>query len=127
LSAVNGYFWYSPAFRKINYCFCINMKEAFFLSVRLRAGRPHMVHKGNCPFLEGTNDSKFLGNFSSPGEAIREAGKFFHTPDRCGFCMKKEDHAESSMVPFQVSVTRKYLSSRQVESTWESPLIMSKS
>jgi len=103
-----------------------NMKDHYFLSVRRKAVMSHLVHKGDCPFLHEANEKIFLGTHNSHREAFRAAGGYYKTIDRCVFCMKVGDPPEKRVTTPGSLLIRKFISTAQVEATWESAFLISK-
>lgn len=102
------------------------MKEAYYLTVRLRRGRINIVHKKKCPFLHGISEKIFLGMLDSPLEAIRVGSKYFRSAEKCLFCLGKDNPQHNNDMSEEIRVGCNLLSADQVEPALESALFCAK-
>lgn len=61
----------------------------YYVRVKPQLDGENAVHKENCPFLDGIKLKRYLGEFVSAREAIKEAQKFYSRSKGCSFCNKE--------------------------------------
>lgn len=58
----------------------------YYVNERAQANGDHEVHNQSCAFLPSMENRKYLGEFTSCKEAVREAKRSYSTADGCYFC-----------------------------------------
>jgi hypothetical protein len=61
----------------------------YYVRLKPQLDGVNAVHKENCPFLDDIKMKRYLGEFSSCMDAIREAKKYFSHSKGCSFCTKE--------------------------------------
>ncbi len=61
----------------------------YYVKIKPQLDGEYAVHKENCPFLDGIKLKRYLGEFVSAREAIKEAQRFYSHSKGCTFCNKE--------------------------------------
>jgi len=64
----------------------LNIMTKYYVRIKPQLTGENAVHKETCPFLDDIKLKKYLGEFSTCQEAIKEASRFFHHSKGCPFC-----------------------------------------
>jgi hypothetical protein len=101
------------------------MTAEYFICTRSQTDGSHTIHKDDCPFLPEPGKRISMGIFKSPQYALKEGKNYFSKPASCLFC-KKELHTESKEPVFSEEyIDADYISSSQLNVTWESAMFCS--
>lgn len=60
--------------------------DSYYLNLRAQPNGDHEVHKAGCTYMPSTK--KYLGTYSTCGEAVRDAKKTHRTANGCFYCSK---------------------------------------
>ena len=58
----------------------------YYVNKQAQSNGDHEVHKSGCSYMPSTENSIFLGEFSSCHGAVREAKKYYPQADGCYYC-----------------------------------------
>ena len=58
----------------------------YYVNKNPQANGDHEVHKESCPVLPDEENRRYLGDFATCHEAVREARKIYPTADGCRIC-----------------------------------------
>lgn len=61
----------------------------YYVRIKPQSDGENAVHEENCPFLDGIKLKRYLGEFASAKEAIKEAQRFYIRSKGCSFCNKE--------------------------------------
>ena len=62
------------------------MEIEYYVSTIVQSNRDHEVHNQICRYLPSSEHRKYLGDFESCEEAVREARKKYPDADGCKYC-----------------------------------------
>lgn len=72
--------------------------SAYYVRIKPQLNGTNAVHKEDCPFLPDIEDRKYLGEFSSSLEALREAKMYFSDASGCYFCARECPHVKNKIM-----------------------------
>lgn len=62
------------------------MVYKYYVNNNPQSNGDHEVHKDSCSWLKLVQSKKYIGEFVSAHDAVREAKKFYSTADGCKYC-----------------------------------------
>lgn len=65
------------------------MMIKYYVRTRPQFDGNNAVHVENCPFLDGIQRKRYLGEFLTVQDAIKEAQRFYDHIKGCPFCNKE--------------------------------------
>lgn len=60
--------------------------DCYLMNLRPDLNDAHLIHKHDCPFIQGHPDRIMLGSFSTPEDALKKGMEYFTNVKRCRFC-----------------------------------------
>ena len=58
----------------------------YYVNTNAQSNGDHEVHKEGCSYMPNASNAKYLGDFSTCQEAVREAKKTYSKSNGCYYC-----------------------------------------